>query len=126
MSLSSSAPVIRSEPRTLEHQDATIENLGDLLNDLRDASVIRNVLCHGSWRGPDNGGRSLPFFVNKKVRVFDTPIDIAFLRQVQRHAAELASAMVSTVTHNVGDGWRDFHAPEKVFSGRFHRHIPNR
>jgi hypothetical protein len=82
---------------------ATIADLDELLDDLREASAVRNVLCHGSWRIPDDQGRSIPLFVDKKHRVFETPIDVAFLQQVQRHAAELACAVINTVTQM---GWQ--------------------
>jgi len=55
------------------NSDATVTNLDDLLDDLRKASAIRNVLCHGSWRMPDKEGRSLPLFVNKKRKYFKHP-----------------------------------------------------
>jgi hypothetical protein len=77
---------------------AWVENLDTLLVKLREASVIRNVLCHGSWRAPDASGRSLPLFVNKQTLVWDTPIDLAFLNQTQKAVAELACTVVSTVT----------------------------
>ncbi len=80
------------------NSNASITNLDELLDKLRNASNIRNVLCHGSWRAPDEQGRSLPFFVNRKALVFDTPIDVAFLHQVQLHVAELACEVVSSVT----------------------------
>jgi hypothetical protein len=82
---------------------ATITNLDNLLEDLRNAAVLRNVICHGSWRAPDKQGRSVPFFVDKKNRIFDTPIDIAYLRQVRRHVVELICNVVGTVTHM---GWQ--------------------
>ncbi len=85
------------------NSSATIENLDDLLNDLREASKIRNVLCHGSWRMPDSNGASIPFFVNRQKEVFETPIDVAFLNQVQKHALELTCAVINTVTHM---GWQ--------------------
>jgi hypothetical protein len=85
------------------NSNATITNLDELLEDLRKASAIRNVLSHGSWRMPDEQGRSLPLFVNKKKEIFQTPIDIAFLQLVQRHVAELVWAIVSSVTHM---GWQ--------------------
>jgi hypothetical protein len=81
---------------------ATIENLDELLEDLREASKIRNVLCHGSWRLPDSSGASIPFFVNRQKEVFMTAIDCQFLNRVQRHATELACEVISTVTHM---GW---------------------
>jgi hypothetical protein len=82
---------------------ATIENLDDLLCELRKASVIRNVLCHGSWRTPDVGGGSLPLFINKQKMVWDTSIDVPYLEQTQKAVAELACAVINTVTHM---GWR--------------------
>ncbi len=86
-----------------DNSRATIENLDDLLNDLRAASKIRNVLCHGSWCMPDGNGASVPFFVNRQKEIFETPIDVAFLDQVQKHAMELICAVINTVTHM---GWQ--------------------
>lgn len=86
-----------------DHGGATIENLPELLEDLRAASTIRNVICHGSWGVPDEAGYSIPFFVNRKIEKFETPVDIAFLNQLQRHTAELACAVINTVTHM---GWQ--------------------
>jgi len=85
------------------HGKATISNLDDLLTDLRNASAVRNVLCHGSWRPPDALGRSLPLYVNRKDEIFETSIDIAFLRQTRAHVVELACAVINTVTHM---GWQ--------------------
>jgi hypothetical protein len=82
---------------------ATIMNVVSLLRDLRNAAALRNVLCHGSWRAPDKEGRSVPFFVDKKNRIFETPIDIAYLRQVHLHVVELACNVINTVTHM---GWQ--------------------
>lgn len=82
-----------------EHPDATLENLDDLLVALRAASKSRNALCHGSWQSPDERGSSKPLFVDKKLNVFDTAVDVPFLRQTQRHAAELMCEVISTVTH---------------------------
>jgi hypothetical protein len=82
---------------------ATITNLDSLLEKLRNAATLRNVLCHGSWRGPDEQGRSVPFFVDKKNRILETPIDIAYLRQVQQHVVELICNVMNTVTYM---GWQ--------------------
>jgi hypothetical protein len=81
----------------------TTENVGELVEDIKQATVIRNVLCHGSWRTPDAGGASVPLFVNRKKQLFDTAIDIAYLEQVQAHVAELACGVIDTVTHM---GWQ--------------------
>lgn len=85
------------------HGGATIENLDDLLGDLRKVSTIRNVLCHGSWSAPDNQGRSVPLYVDKKGRVFQTSIDIAFLQHAQRGAVKLSCTVIDTVTDM---GWQ--------------------
>jgi hypothetical protein len=86
-----------------EHPDSTITNLEDLLNDLREASRLRNVLCHGSWKMPNSDGASIPFFVNRQNEIFQTPIDQAFINQVQKAAIGLACQVINTVTHM---GWQ--------------------
>lgn len=86
-----------------ENPSATIENLEDLISDLRKAAEIRNVLCHGSWRAPDSCGASVPFFVNRQKEIFETAIDISWLYQVQQHVASLACEVINTVTHM---GWQ--------------------
>ena len=53
-----------------ENPSATIENLDELLVELREASKIRNVLCHGSWGVPNSGGASIPFFVNRQKEIW--------------------------------------------------------
>lgn len=82
-----------------EHPKLTINNIDELLMDLKEASKMRNVLCHGSWRSPDNSGASLPLFVNRQMEIFDTKVDCAFLNQVQMHAASLACEVINIVTH---------------------------
>lgn len=86
-----------------DNPSATIENLDELISDLREASKIRNVLCHGSWGVPDARGASIPFFVNRQKEVFETAIDCQFIDQVQRHATGLACSVINTVTHM---GWQ--------------------
>jgi hypothetical protein len=92
---------------------ATVNNLDNLLDQLREASVIRNVLCHGSWAPPRANESSLPLFVNSRKLVWDKPIDIPYLEQTQKAVAELACAVVSTVTHM---GWQfpGSHGPGKI------------
>jgi len=88
---------VRNNPK------ATISNLDDLLRDLKEASKIRNVLCHGSWRMPDSEGASVPFFVNRQKEIFETAVNCQFLNSVQRHATELSCEVINTVTHM---GWQ--------------------
>jgi hypothetical protein len=81
----------------------TTENIGELIEDLKKATVIRNVLCHGSWRLPDENGASVPLFINREKEKFDTLIDLAYLRQVQAHVVDLICSVIDTVTHM---GWQ--------------------
>lgn len=82
-----------------EHPKSTINNLDEMLMDLKEAAKMRNVLCHGSWRSPDKFGASIPLFANRQMEIFDTKVDCAFLNQVQIHAASLACEVMNTVTH---------------------------
>ena len=80
------------------HQAYPFSNLSDLEADLRSATKLRNVIAHGSWRVPDEQGRSVPHFVNRQGEAFETPVDIAFLQDLQQHTAELAAAVVNSIT----------------------------
>jgi hypothetical protein len=86
-----------------DHPAITTTNVDDLVQCIKKATVIRNVLCHGSWQSPNTKGASVPRFVNRQKQVFDTAIDVAYLRQVQTHVAELACGVIDTVTHM---GWQ--------------------
>ncbi len=86
-----------------EHPNSTINNLDELLDQLKEVSRIRNVICHGSWRPSDSKGASIPFFVNRKQERVDTAIDTQFLNQTQRHPTELICAVINTVSHM---GWQ--------------------
>lgn len=86
-----------------EHPDATIGNLNELLDNMRAASKIRNVLCHGSWSRPNPEGASIPFFVTKQNERFETPINENWLDQTRQHVVELICTVFNTVTHM---GWQ--------------------
>lgn len=90
--------VVNYEKAFRNHPNANTEELEFLVRRLKDASRIRNVLCHGSWRVPDGKGASVPLFIDNKQNVFDTEVDCAFLDQVQRHVAELSCAVMNSVT----------------------------
>ena len=82
-----------------EHPDSTITNIDELVADIKEAASLRNVLCHGSWHGPNVDGASVPFFVNRRKEIFDSAIDAEYLRRIQSHVAELSCAVINTVTH---------------------------
>jgi hypothetical protein len=87
-----------------EYPEDVVEDFDGLINALKASSIIRNVICHASWRNlPDSKGASKPFFVNKKREIFDTEVDSDYLNQVQRHVAELACEVINTITHM---GWQ--------------------
>jgi hypothetical protein len=88
---------------TRDNPNTTTETVSDLVKEIKEAAKIRNVLCHGSWRPPEGNGASTPFFVNRNLEIFETPIDVAYLRQVQAHVAELSCHVINTVTHM---GWQ--------------------
>lgn len=85
-----------------DNADSKLLNVDELVNDIKVATKLRNVLCHGSWRSPDASGKSLPLFVNKSKEVCETPMDIDCLSRVQSHVAELSCAVIDSVTHM---GW---------------------
>ncbi len=80
------------------HQNANFQNLDDLVADLKAASKVRNAICHGAWNPPDDRGFSELRYFSKGGQYFDTPIDKAFLLQLQRHTAELICNVVNSVT----------------------------
>lgn len=80
------------------HPRAASVGFEDLVRDLRSAADIRNVLCHGSWPPPNAQGAAVPFFVNRDLLVFDTPVDAAFLNQTQKHVSELICDVIDSVT----------------------------
>jgi hypothetical protein len=81
----------------------TTEDVDELVEAIKKATIIRNVLCHGSWGPPDADGASMPLFVNRQKQVFEIAIDITYLAQLQAHVAELACNVIDTVTHM---GWQ--------------------
>lgn len=86
-----------------DNPDAVIDNLDGLLNDLRNAAKMRNILCHGSWSAPNANGASIPFFVNRQKMVVDRAMDRKSIDQVQQHTANLVCAVISSVTQM---GWQ--------------------
>ena len=69
-----------------------------LIAELRNAKDIRNALCHGSWDKPDDQGRAVPKFVNRKLMIFDTPIDIGFLKETRAALTSLTCDILDSVT----------------------------
>lgn len=81
-----------------DNPDSIISNMEELVIDIKEATKIRNVLCHGSWRKSDADGKSLPLFINKNKEKFETLIDVEYLQQVQRHVVGLVCSVIDSVT----------------------------
>ena len=45
----------------------------------------------------------MPLFVNRQKEIFETPINVAYLQQIQRGVADLTCSVVDSVTHM---GWQ--------------------
>jgi hypothetical protein len=87
-----------------DNPEANIENIDHLLGQLKEAANIRNVLCHGSWMEPNSRGASVPLFVRYRDKaIFETEVDCAYLKQVQKHVTELICLVMSSVTQM---GWQ--------------------
>lgn len=81
-----------------KHPESRLHNPEQLIRDLKCAAQLRNVLCHGSWQVPDGEGKSLPLFVDREQRVFATPIDVSYLKQVRVHLTDLICAVVDSIS----------------------------
>lgn len=86
-----------------DHGSAEHPGFRELIEDLDKARVLRNVLCHGSWRAPDRDGSSELFFVNRQGEKFANRVDLSFLENVQSGTVDLAVAVMNTVT---AMGWQ--------------------
>ncbi len=69
-----------------------------LVYEIKEASKIRNVLCHGSWRPSSSENISRPLFINRQLEIFETDLDIKFFKQTQDHVSKLALSVIHPVT----------------------------
>lgn len=91
------------EKAVRDSPDSTTEGLDKLVGEIKEATKLRNVLCHGSWRMPDESGKSLPLFINRNDEEFQSLVDVEFLQTVQRCVADLSCAVIDSVTRM---GWQ--------------------
>jgi hypothetical protein len=90
--------IIEYEKALVANERTKGNDYSALLAELKKAKDIRNVLCHGSWDKPDDQGRSIPKFVNNKLMVFETPVDIHFLKQTRFAVRDLICDILDSVT----------------------------
>ena len=91
------------ETAAQEHGRADMAHVSKLVRDIKDAADVRNAICHASWN-PITADCSQPLYIAAVVAgvrepsVFETSVDVAWLDQVQRHAAALACSTMDVVT----------------------------
>jgi hypothetical protein len=81
-----------------KHHELPVHNPEQLIADLQCAAQLRNVLCHGSWQPPDGEGKSVPLFVDRKLKIFATSIDVSYLQQVRAHVTGLICAVIDSIS----------------------------
>jgi len=81
----------------------TAINVDEIVVKIKEASKLRNLICHASWDFPDKNGKCMPFYHDKSLKSFDAPIDKSFLMNLQRHACELSCHIMDSVTVQ---GWQ--------------------
>lgn len=80
------------------HPGTGLGNVDELVEDIKEAADLRNAICHGSWHEPDAAGKAPLYFLNKQIERFDTPVDAAWLRQLQAHVVNLICTVIDSVT----------------------------
>lgn len=73
-------------------------NLPDLIKDLRDALVIRNMLCHSYWIPGTTQGKLKPVFVNRNREVVISEYSSADLREITQCVHDMIRLCMDTVT----------------------------
>jgi hypothetical protein len=85
--------------QALRENNRTIENdYSNQIAELKAANGIRNALCHGSWGKPDEEGRTVPKFVNRKLEMFETAVDLNFFRQTRAALRHMICDVLDSVT----------------------------
>lgn len=85
------------------HGRADVAYVSELVRDIKEAAHVRNAICHASWN-PITADSAQPMYIAavvggvKEPSVFETSVDVAWLDQVQRHAAALACSTMDVVT----------------------------
>lgn len=105
--------VLAYEKALAENDKTKGQDYAGLIKELKKAKDIRNVLCHGSWGKPDDQGRTLPKFVNRKIAVFETLVDIEFLQTTRKAVVNLTCDVLDSVT-SLGFQFPGSESPGKV------------
>lgn len=91
--------LILSYEKALAENDKTKGiDYSPLITKLKDAKDFRNTLCHGSWGKPDDKGRAIPRFVNRRHIRFETPLDVEHLKSSRAVVLNLVCDVMDSVT----------------------------
>lgn len=90
--------IISYERALAENQRTKGNDYSAQLAELKQAKDIRNTFCHGSWDKPDDQGRTVPKFVNRKLMVFETRVDVRFLKQTRSALRHIVCDILDSVT----------------------------
>lgn len=91
-------PLAEAYGGQVKNHPGALPNVDDLVDDIKKASEVRNVICHGTWLSPDAEGKSRVQYVDKDLRVFTTKVDVAWLKQTHTHVTDLIVAVINSVT----------------------------
>ena len=91
---------IKFEKAIRDYPNAKTDGLEELLDHLKEVVDIRNMLCHAFWPSPDRNGFTKPFYFKRDFEYFDTPVNLAFLRQTRKHTTELICLVLIMVASN--------------------------
>lgn len=80
------------------HPDNKIANISEFEEDLKSLPPIRNAFCHASWRSLDDNGFTKPYFCNRRGEFWDDPVDVNYLKRVEKATTSLAIEVIDSVT----------------------------
>lgn len=85
-------------------KDAGIDDLPLLAGDLRAIRVMRNLLCHASWRPGTRPGHWHPTFINTRGERYPDEMDAAAVLAIHADTLEAAREVLSVMRRTGIDG----------------------
>ena len=92
-------------------KQARIEGRETLSDDLRQLRLMRNLLCHASWRPGKGPGQWLPTFINTRGERFPDEMDPAAVHAIHADTLRAARRVVSIMRGTGIDGEWAGHDP---------------
>lgn len=95
-----SSLIKRYEEAVRKNEKFLTTDFESLLKELQGLKEWRNILCHGSWRPPNDDGKSCPIFVKKNGDIFRGEIDLDLLRNIRVESAKMICILMNNITSN--------------------------